>query len=139
MSNAAPPDPTAGPAPAPSRPGRPGWRSLVVLVIAVAGAAEGLSWWQQQRLGAQLRERVRPGDIVMYTTSDCPYCAAARRWLEGERVAWRECNVEQDDRCLRTYQAAGAPGVPLFQVRGRWHLGFDPRSLSESLAADTPR
>lgn len=116
-----------------SAPPRTNWISLAVLLTLVVGGTQGWSWWQQERQGQALRALSRPGDVTIYTTTTCPYCAQAKVWLTGHQVAWRECNIDLNTECLQTFQARGAPGVPLMHVRGQWHLGFDPAWLTQTL------
>jgi glutaredoxin len=97
------------------------------------GVSEGLSWWSQERAADTVRQHAKAGDITMYSTTTCPYCAKARDWLNGHAIPWRECNVDQDKACLQVYDTQGAPGTPLMSVKGRWHLGFDAGWLGEAL------
>ncbi|MDE2401779.1 MAG: glutaredoxin family protein [Burkholderiales bacterium] len=111
------------------------WWALAGLIAAVMGASEGWQWWQQERNAAAVQQYAQAGDIVMYTTSTCPYCARARRWLDAHQVPWHECNVELDSACLKVFEAQGSPGVPLMSVKGRWNLGFDAAWLGQALQA----
>lgn len=36
-------------------------------------------------------------EIVMYTTSWCPDCVAAKRALQSKGLSYREVNIEQDE------------------------------------------
>ena len=119
----------------PSEPARKraGWLSLLLILAVVWGGSQLWSTWREQRNIEQVQAHARPGDILMYTTDTCPYCAAARRWLQSAQVPWRECNIDRDAACLATFQAKGAPGVPLMQVRGQWRLGFDAHWLGLAL------
>lgn len=117
---------------------RPTLRSLLGLVALVAvfwGGAQGLNRWQEARSAAAVRELSQRVDVTLYTTSTCPYCAKAIAWLDRHGVRWRECNVETDAACQRTYAEQGAPGVPLVRAGERWHLGFHAPWLAEALAA----
>ena len=119
-------------------PERPTLRSLLGLVALVAvlwGGAQGLDLWQDSRSAAAVREHSQRVDVTLYTTSSCPYCAKAAAWLDRHEVRWRECNVETDAACQRTYTEQGAPGVPLVRAGERWHLGFHAPWLAEALAA----
>lgn len=104
-------------------------RSLLALALLLAvtwGGTQALSWWQGERSAQAVREGSRTGRLTLYTTSTCPYCARAASWLDLNDVTWRECNIERDAACLRTYEQQGAPGVPLVEVNGLWNLGFNP-------------
>ncbi len=121
----------------PSRPrGSTSWRSLTGLLVIMALAWAGtqaLSHWQTRDSTRLVRSLAKEGDIVMFTTNTCPYCAKARGWLNAQQVPWQECNIDQDAHCRTVFQARGAPGVPLMNVRGQWRLGFDPVWLGETL------
>ncbi len=118
----------------PDRPALRSWLGLIVLVALVWGASQGLSRWQDSRAASAIREHSQRVDITLYTTSTCPYCAQAMAWLKRHEVRWRECNVETDPACARTYAEQGSPGVPLVQAGERWHLGFHAPWLAEALA-----
>lgn len=121
-----------------NNPGRPtlrSWLGLTALVALVWGGTEGLGRWQDARAAAAIREHSQRVDITLYTTSSCPYCAQAKAWLKRHEVRWRECNVETDSACARTYAEQGSPGVPLVRAGERWHLGFQAPWLAEALAA----
>lgn len=121
-----------------AEPGRPTLRSLLGLLALVAlvwGGAQGLGHWQEARAASAIREHSQRVDITLYTTSTCPYCAKAIAWLKQHDVRWRECNVETDAACQRTYALQGSPGVPLVRAGERWHLGLHAPWLAEALAA----
>lgn len=118
---------------------RGSWKSLAVLLVVIVGGSQAWSWWQGEQSAALVKRLAAPGSIIMYTTSSCPYCARARQWLTQHAIPWRECNVELERPCQLAYEAQGAPGVPLMQANGHWHLGFDPAWLGQALQAPPPR
>lgn len=121
-----------------TRPTWRAWLSLAVLISVIWGLSQALQWWRDQeqaeRVAAVLQQH-RPAahEVVMYTTSTCPYCGKARTWLTQHGVPFVECNVETSATCHQRYEQQGSPGVPLMQVRGRWHLGFEPEWLLMAL------
>lgn len=115
------------------QPGR-GLLSLAVLVAVVLGLQVGFGSWQTHRDGSALRELVRPGDIVMLSSTTCIYCERARRWLTEQRVPHRECFIETDPACRAEFQARGALGTPTLVVRGHTLLGFDRARLLKMLS-----
>ncbi len=116
--------------PAPSR------RSLVglaVLVLVVAGATQ---WWARHakaQVGTEVARLAAPGDIRMLSSETCSICLVARQWLQQHEVAFSECIIERDAACARDMAATGAPGTPVFLVRGRLLVGFSPQRLRDHL------
>lgn len=69
---------------------------------------------------------VRASDVVMYSTSECPYCAQAKSWLSRYGFAFTECNMSVDKQCVREFNRYGADGTPFLIVRGhQMKDGFD--------------
>ena len=121
------------------------WLSLLITLGVVWGLFQALQWWQAQRQSQALAQvlqqhPVKAGDVLMYTTSSCPYCAQARDWLGRNHVPFTECNIELQAHCQAEFERQGSPGVPLMQVRGLWNLGFDAQWVTLALQrqADTP-
>lgn len=126
-----------------SQPGRitpSSWVVLALILTAIVGLSEGARWWQARRQSGEIdmlrkQQTLTAQDVVMYTTSTCPYCAQARAWLTANGVPFEDCNVELTARCKGDFESQGSPGVPLMRVRGHWHLGFDAGWLVEALKA----
>lgn len=109
------------------------WLKLV-LVCVLAWAA----WAGMKAVGGRdhdsaapedvrsLAESVRADEIVMYSTTECPYCAQTRAWLRGHGFRFTECNMSLSQACEREYLSYGGNGTPYLIVRGH-HMksGFD--------------
>ena len=120
---------------------KPGARSLAALLLLVLVAGAGSQWWQagsERRQGERLAALAQPGDIRMLSSVTCPFCAAARRWMDEHRVRYDECMIERDTQCNALYQATLARGTPTLLVRGKVQLGFSPERVIDALEA-TPR
>lgn len=63
-------------------------------------------------------------EVVIYTTSTCPYCHSAKRLLGQKGVAFNEISVEgkPDLRRAMTERAGGRTSVPQIFIDGR-HVG----------------
>jgi hypothetical protein len=107
---------------------------LALLVLLFAGATQGLRWWSQERVGAQVIANARRGDIRMIASQTCAYCAEARSWFDAHRVPFSECLIERDAGCAAEYTALREPGTPLLMVRGTPLRGFDAREVAAALA-----
>lgn len=73
-----------------------------------------------------LATTVKPGDVVMYSTTECTYCAQAKSWLNQYGFPFTECNMSVSADCEREFRSFGANGTPYLIVRGQ-HMkdGFD--------------
>ena len=96
----------------------------------------GVQWfglWQAQRLGRQVADEARSGDIVMVSSVTCPYCKEAREWFTEHKVTFSECFIETEPACAAAYNALQAPGTPVLVVRGQRQRGFDARRVAAAL------
>jgi glutaredoxin len=118
---------------------RRGLLSLIVTVATVWGLSQAWSAWHSAAQASTIKAMAAGSNIVMYTTSTCPYCARARDWLATHEVGYRDCNVDVDEQCMAQYTAKGQPGVPLMNVNDHWQLGFDPQWLAEALQSTGPQ
>lgn len=85
-----------------------------------------------------LAKTVQANEVVMYTTSECPYCRTAKAWLQQYHFAFTECNMSVDVQCEREFQSAGANGTPYLVIRrnGKEHQmrdGFDSDEFLDAL------
>jgi glutaredoxin len=65
-------------------------------------------------------------DVVIYTTTECPYCAQAKAWMTQYGFAYTECNTEVSESCADELDKLGGVGVPYLVVRGhQMKDGFD--------------
>jgi glutaredoxin len=56
--------------------------------------------------------------VTIYTTSWCPYCKAAKQWVQPQGFTFSECDVENSASCASEMQSMGGHGVPFLVVRG---------------------
>lgn len=80
-------------------------------------------------------------DVVVYTTSTCPYCASLKGYLSSRGIAFVERNVETDPSAAQEMvRISGQQGVPVTQIGDEVIVGFDQARLQEALAtAQRPR
>jgi glutaredoxin len=70
--------------------------------------------------------------VLMYATSWCPYCAAARAFFQQHGVKYTEYDVERDMAARARFERFGG-GVPIIMVGETVVRGFDQRQLSTLL------
>jgi glutaredoxin len=71
--------------------------------------------------------------VVMYTTSHCPACKAAKQYLAQKGVPYQEIDVETSRDGNQAFQKLGGHGVPLILVGDKKMEGFSPQALDAML------
>jgi glutaredoxin/predicted RNA-binding Zn-ribbon protein involved in translation (DUF1610 family) len=102
------------------------WGKLLLLAAVLWGVWAGWQGWHAggmvtqgsavQKMGA-LAAKVSAGDVVMYSTSVCPYCAQAKGWLSQNGFAFTECNMSTTPSCIAEFKSLGGDGTPFLVVR----------------------
>jgi glutaredoxin 3 len=66
-------------------------------------------------------------EVVIYTTDWCPYCSAAKRFLDSKKVRYREVDVTGDDAAREKLVAmsGGRATVPQIFADGKPIGGYD--------------
>ncbi|QYJ14873.1 Glutaredoxin 3 [Rubrobacter xylanophilus DSM 9941] len=73
--------------------------------------------------------------VVVFTTSSCPWCQRAKRYLRERRVPFKEVNVERDPEAARDLvRKTGSTGVPVIKIGNKWIVGFDRPRIDQELA-----
>lgn len=79
-------------------------------------------------------------DVVMYSTTFCPYCERARALLNRKGVAFREIKVDEDpsQREVMLRKSSGRRTVPQIFI-GEHHVGgFDDMNALDRAGALDP-
>jgi len=78
--------------------------------------------------------------IRIYTTSWCPDCHRAKRFLEERGLSFDEINIEQSEAAVEFVMSVnqGKRRVPTFELNGRtFHCSpYDPRKLIRELGLE---
>lgn len=73
--------------------------------------------------------------VIVFTTSSCPWCRRAKRYLQERRVPFKEVNIERDPAAARDLvRKTGSAGVPVIKIGSRWIVGFDRPRIDQELA-----
>lgn len=111
-------------------------RSLLALGALLFAVSTVQTWWAgryDDRLGDSVAALAAPGDIRMLSSENCAICQLARQWLVEHEVPFTECLIERDATCRADHAATGAPGTPVFLVRGKPQVGFSAEALKQAL------
>lgn len=71
--------------------------------------------------------------VVMYTTSRCPACTAAKAYLARKGVTYEERDVERSADARTEFDRLGGRGVPLILVGDERMEGFSSQRLDQLL------
>ncbi len=79
-------------------------------------------------------ERKKKADVVLYTTSWCPYCRKARDYLRSRGIDFTEYDIEKDkEAAIRKKQLDNRGGVPFAIINGRSIRGFSASAYERAL------
>jgi len=78
-----------------------------------------------------------PKTVIMYTTSWCPDCRAAKRYLAQRGVAYEEINIEETPGAAERVEewSGGYRTVPTFDIDGAVVVDFNRAALDRALAS----
>ncbi len=72
--------------------------------------------------------------VIVFSTPTCPYCQAAKRYLQQRGVPFEDEDVSQNIIAAQyMVQRSGQQGVPVIQVGNEIVVGFDRARLDALL------
>lgn len=72
-------------------------------------------------------------NVIVYTSSTCPYCTTAKSYLEDKGVEFTEKNVQTSKEARKELMDMGHMGVPVIVIDGQEIVGFDKDKIEEIL------
>lgn len=73
-------------------------------------------------------------DILIYTTSVCPYCDMAKKYFKEINVKFKEINVSTNPLAAKEMvEKSGQMGVPVIDVDGEIIVGFNRPAIERVL------
>ena len=67
--------------------------------------------------------------IKVYSKPNCIKCEMAKRYLTNKGVEFQEIDVLEDDKALALLRDKGYAELPVVDVNGEFHTGFQPNVL----------
>ncbi len=72
--------------------------------------------------------------IIIYTTTNCPWCHTTKEFLKQKGYEYEERNVETNSGWANEMiQKSGQFGVPVIDIEGKIIVGFSPEEISQAL------
>ena len=81
----------------------------------------------------RIRGGIKMANVIVYTSSTCPYCTLAKNYLTEKGVEYTEKNVQTDKDARKELMTMGHMGVPVLVVNGQEIVGFDKEKLDSLL------
>ncbi|MDP2629095.1 MAG: glutaredoxin family protein [Candidatus Harrisonbacteria bacterium] len=73
--------------------------------------------------------------VLIYTTPTCVYCKMTKQYFKDNNIQYEEKNVVDDDSAREEMVAkSGQLGVPVIDIDGEIHVGFNKPEIEKALA-----
>ena len=110
----------------------------MILFVVIAGIAwQSKPAWRKksiQKVTADSAQTLGQPEIILYGTSWCGYCTAARNFFEANGIRYTEFDVEKSTEGYEGHKKMGGGGVPLIVVGGEAMHGYNEAGLRQMLA-----
>jgi mycoredoxin len=71
----------------------------------------------------------RNGQVIIYGTAWCGYCAQTRKLLDSNGISFYEYDIEKSSEGRAQYQSLGGKGTPLLLINGKVVMGYNPARI----------
>lgn len=72
-------------------------------------------------------------NVIVYTSNTCPYCVAAKDYLQEKGISYKEKNIQTDPSARKELISMGHMGVPVIIIDGEEIVGFDKVRMEQLL------
>ena len=69
--------------------------------------------------------------IIVYSKPNCVRCEMVKRYLTDKGVKFEEIDVFQDAEALAMLRDKGFSQMPVVDINGEFHTGFQPNILAK--------
>lgn len=69
--------------------------------------------------------------ITVFSKPNCMQCNFTKKYLNDKGVKFKEINVFKDDKSLAMLRDKGFSQMPVVDVNGEFHTGFQPNILAK--------
>ena len=108
------------------------------LVAAIALLFAIQNWWRVDLLINPIDiDEITKQNVVLYTTSWCPYCRKARSFFQQANIPFTEYDIEKSTYAYKQYQQISGRGVPVIVIGDRVVQGYNPQAIRSALTALT--
>ena len=80
------------------------------------------------------KEKTENSSVLIYTTTECPWCKKTKEFFKENNVKYTEKNVGEDQKAADyMIEKTGQMGVPVTEIDGKFVVGFDVAGLKKAL------
>jgi glutaredoxin-like YruB-family protein len=73
-------------------------------------------------------------NVIVYSTSTCPWCTKVKEYLNSNDIEFTEYNVQTDrEKAMEMVEKSGQRGVPVLDINGTIVVGFDKENIDNLL------
>jgi len=72
-------------------------------------------------------------EVILYTTSWCPYCRQAKAFFESRGIPYTDYDIEKDPEAAARKKQMTGGGVPFAIVNGEYISGYAPGAYDAAL------
>ena len=102
--------------------------TFIVIVIAFQ------NWWRVDLLLNPIdNSHIQQQDVLLYSTSWCPYCRKARTFLERANIPYQELDVEKSAIAYQQYEKISGRGVPVLHIGDKIIQGYNPEAMRAAI------
>ena len=69
--------------------------------------------------------------VTVYYANKCPYCKQVMRYLDDNKIQYKQVNVTSESRLLNLSKRSRFPGVPQIEINGEFSFGYDKIMLDD--------
>lgn len=113
------------------------WKLLIFFAIIAAIAWQSGPTFRKKTMHGAVsnssQSSLQP-EVILYGTSWCGYCAAARRFFDANGIRYTEYDTEKSNEGYEGHKKLGGGGVPLIVVGGAVMHGYNEAGLRQVLA-----
>lgn len=111
------------------------WLILFTILAAVAWQSKIISKKKTMH-GAHANSTTssQQPEVILYGTTWCGYCAAARQFFDANGIRYTEYDTEKTNEGYEGHKKLGGGGVPLIVVGGDVMHGYNEAGLRQVLA-----
>ena len=72
--------------------------------------------------------------VIVYSTSVCPYCDMAKKYLEEKRIEYVDVDVSKDtDAMAEMTKKTNQLSIPVIDIDGEIIVGFDRKAIDMAI------